>query len=127
MLSRTLYDAFRSISSGVYSDGRLIPPWDREFSPAVERDESIWAAFVEVATFAVDTSQRLDSMPPAAGRDIGGVFVVRSASGDSPYQIFADASRAVQLARDVSREFAVELIVRRRAHPVFPPLPESAA
>lgn len=126
MLSRTLYEAFFSISSGVYSDGRPIPPWAREFSPAVERDEGIWAAFAEVATFAIETSQHLADMPTGAGREIGGVYVVRAAIGGSPYQLYTDPTRSVPIARDVSREFAAELIVRRLAHPAIPPLPDSA-
>lgn len=126
MLSRTLYEAFRSISSDVYSDGRTIPPWGREFSPAVERDEAIWSALADVATFAVETTQALDQMLPSSSAEIGGVFVYR-AIGGSPYQLFTDSSTTTPLGRGLSLAFAVETIVMRRASPVFPPLPESAA
>lgn len=127
MLSRTLYEAFRTISSGVYSDGRPIPPWDRGFSTDVERDEAIWAALADVATFAAETSQQLAAMPEGTGSEIGGVLVVRAASSETPYSIYADSTRADTIGRSVSRSHAVELIVRRRATPVIPPLSETAA
>lgn len=127
MLSRTLYEAFRSISSGVYSDGRPIPPWGGEFSPAVERDEGIWGELATIAAFAIETTQALDQMLPGSSAEVGGVFAHRTV-GVSPYQLFTDSSTTTPLGRGLSLAFAVELIVRRRVQPgLFPPLPESAA
>lgn len=114
MLSRGLYEAFFSFAGGVYSDGRPIPPWDRPFSPSVERDERIWGELAAAATFAIETRHALSALEPGTGAEVGGVFVTR-ATGEltSPFSAYRDASRAVALARLVSLDLAVELLLRR--------------
>lgn len=114
MLSRGLYEAFRAFAGGVYSDGRPIPKWDRPFSPAVERDERIWGELATAATFAAETRQALDALEPGAGSGIADVFVTRS-SGEmlGPYSVYRDSSRADVLARLVSLDIAIELLLRR--------------
>ena len=126
MLSRTLYEALRSISSGVYSDGRMIPPWDRAPSAAAERDEGIWAALAGFVVFAVETCQQLATMQPGSGREIGGAYVVRGAGIlDAPYQVYEDSSRRKALGRDLPLSLTMEIIAQRHPWPEFPPLPDA--
>jgi hypothetical protein len=114
MLSRGLYEAFRAFAGGVYSDGRQIPPWDRPFSPAVERDQRIWDELAAAATFAVETRQQLTAIEPGTGSGIADVYVIRAA-GDlaNPYSVYKDSSRVDILARLVSLDIATELLLRR--------------